>query len=53
VGRLSGQEVDHLHFHVMPRFEGDGGGSIQSAVNNPPEEDLETIKDKIIEANGN
>ncbi len=51
-GRLSGQEVDHLHVHVMPRFEGDGGTSIHGVVNNPPEEDLEKIKEKIIQANG-
>ena len=23
-GRAAGQEVDHLHWHVIPRFEGDG-----------------------------
>src|SRR4030042_5328903 len=23
-GRLSGQEVDHIHVHLLPRFEGDG-----------------------------
>ena len=32
-GRVAGQEVDHLHVHVMPRWTGDGGGSIQSIVN--------------------
>ncbi len=34
-GRASGQEVDHLHVHILPRFMGDGGGSVQSVVNNP------------------
>jgi len=53
MGRLSGQEVDHLHVHVMPRFEGDGGTSIHGVVNNPPKESLEEIKEKIIKANGN
>jgi histidine triad (HIT) family protein len=33
-GKASGQEVDHLHVHLMPRWNNDGGGSIQSAVNN-------------------
>ena len=23
-GRAAGQEVDHLHFHIVPRIEGDG-----------------------------
>jgi histidine triad (HIT) family protein len=46
-GSISGQSVPHLHVHVMPRFEGDGGGSIHSVVNNPPKEALEEIRTKI------
>ena len=33
-GRASGQEVDHLHVHLIPRWHNDGGGAIQSVVNN-------------------
>lgn len=47
-GRASGQEVDHLHVHVMPRWHNDGGGSIQSAVNNAPSESIEDTKKKIV-----
>lgn len=25
-GRVSGQEVDHVHFHIIPRRDGDGLG---------------------------
>lgn len=35
-GRAGGQEVDHLHVHLIPRWKNDGGGAIQSVVNNPP-----------------
>lgn len=47
-GRASGQEVDHLHVHIMPRWHNDGGGAIQSAVNNPPKESVEEIKKKLL-----
>ncbi len=47
-GRAGGQEVDHLHVHLMPRWHGDGGGSVQSAVNNKPKESVQEIQKKII-----
>lgn len=43
-GRVSGQAVDHLHIHIIPRFKNDGGHSIHSVVNNPPTENLAQIK---------
>lgn len=47
-GRISGQAVDHLHIHIIPRFVGDGGKSIHSVVHNPPEVPLEEMQKKII-----
>ena len=32
---LAGQVVPHLHVHIMPRYQGDGGGSMHSIVKNP------------------
>lgn len=47
-GRASGQEVDHLHVHLMPRWTGDGGSPVQVVVNNPPKESVEEVKKKIM-----
>lgn len=32
---VAGQVVPHLHMHIIPRYEGDGGGSIHSIIKNP------------------
>jgi len=39
--------VPHLHVHLIPRWENDKGGVIQSIVNNPPKESREAIVEKI------
>ncbi len=46
-GSVSGQVVDHLHVHVIPRWKNDGGFSIHSVVNNPPAETPGAIAEKI------
>lgn len=46
-GSVSGQTVEHLHFHIIPRWFSDKGKSIHSVVNNPPKEHLETIAKRI------
>lgn len=46
-GAASGQEVDHLHVHLMPRWHDDGGTAIQGVVKNIPKESVEEIYKKI------
>ena len=46
-GKASGQEVDHVHVHLMPRWRDDKGHSIQAAVDNRPQEGLQEILRKI------
>ena len=52
-GEAAGQEIPHAHVHVIPRFEGDGGGPIHaiSPTNpEPTEDELDAIEDAISEA---
>ncbi len=49
-GRASGQEIDHLHIHLMPRWRNDGGRAVQSLVAAPPSEPLAQIAQKIRQA---
>ncbi len=49
-GEISGQSVPHLHIHILPRFTGDGGGSIHSVVNHPGPESLEETRARIRKA---
>jgi histidine triad (HIT) family protein len=46
-GQAGGQVVDHLHVHVVPRYLDDGGGSIQTIVNNSETASPKEIIDKI------
>jgi histidine triad (HIT) family protein len=49
-GAAAGQEVQHVHGHVIPRFDGDGGGPIHVAAGSRPdlsEADLDGIADDV------
>lgn len=39
--------VHHTHVHVMPRYEGDSGGIIQSLPGRKPNDDLVHVAEKI------
>ena len=36
-GEAAGQEVPHVHVHLVPRFEGDGGGPIHAVAPERPD----------------
>ena len=49
-GPAAGQEVPHTHVHIVPRFEGDGGGPIHAIAGARPDlsdEQLDDIADEI------
>lgn len=47
-GKAAGQEVPHVHIHIIPRKDGDDGGAIQSIINTFPKTDnLDNLKEKI------
>ncbi|QZP36700.1 HIT family protein [Halobaculum magnesiiphilum] len=49
-GPDAGQEVPHAHVHVIPRFDGDGGGPIHVAAGERPDlddDELDEIADAI------
>lgn len=51
-GRASGQEVDHLHVHLLPRWHGDNGSAIQSVVNVKPTTPVDEVLQKILGGSG-
>ncbi len=46
-GSEAGQVVPHLHIHIMPRYIGDGGGSMHSIIKNPGELSVEEVAQKL------
>ena len=51
-GEAAGQEVPHVHCHLIPRFSGDGGGPIHAIAGEAPDladDELDRIAENIDE----
>jgi histidine triad (HIT) family protein len=52
-GEAAGQEVSHVHWHLIPRSADDGGGPIHAAFGDRPDladEELDGLADRIRDA---
>jgi histidine triad (HIT) family protein len=50
-GEVAGQEVPHVHGHIIPRFDDDGGRPIHALVNDRPDlsdDELDAIESDIV-----
>lgn len=49
-GKEAGQEIAHVHVHIIPRSTGDGAGPVHSMFRHRPDSgilDMDSIRDKI------
>jgi histidine triad (HIT) family protein len=46
-GKAAGQEVFHVHIHIIPRYPDDGGGSMKSVAHFKGKESIEAIAAKL------
>ena len=52
-GKQSGQEIPHVHVHLIPRSSEDSAGPVHSMFPNPPQlsdKDIQTIYEKLKES---
>lgn len=46
-GEAAGQAIPHTHIHVIPRYSGDGGGSLHSIVSGEASEELKKVAERL------
>lgn len=46
-GKAAGQAIPHTHVHVIPRYSGDGGGSLHSIIRGEASEELKNVAEEL------
>lgn len=46
-GKLAGQVVPHVHLHLIPRYEGDGGGTLHAVVKQENQRPVDQVYEQL------